>query len=59
MKKPRIYVTPLLSEAMGVCTDCGKKDELRPYGKNGAMVCFDCGMKDEQNAKKMFLKQFK
>ena len=27
------------------CDDCGKIDELRPYGKNGAKICFDCGMK--------------
>lgn len=29
------------------CAYCGKIDELRPYGKNGARICFDCGMKSE------------
>ena len=36
-----------------VCSDCGKVEELRPYGINGADVCFDCAMKDEANAKEM------
>lgn len=39
------------------CTDCGKEDELRPYGINAAMVCFDCAMKDEPNAREMVRKQ--
>ena len=29
------------------CEYCGKIDELRPYGKNGAKICFDCAMKPE------------
>lgn len=29
------------------CEYCGKLDELRPYGKNGAKICFECGMKPE------------
>lgn len=29
------------------CDYCGKVDELRPYGKNGAWICFKCGMKPE------------
>jgi hypothetical protein len=41
------------------CEDCGKMDELRPYGINGANVCFDCAMKDEANAAAMFEKQLK
>ena len=44
-------------EGDGVCSDCGKTDELRPYGKDGAWVCFDCMMKDEENGKKMFAKR--
>jgi hypothetical protein len=36
----------------GVCEDCGKTDELRPYGPNNANVCFDCMMKDEPGARK-------
>lgn len=30
------------------CDQCGKIDELRPYGPNGSMICFDCGMKDKE-----------
>ena len=41
------------------CEDCGKMDELRPYGKNAANVCFDCAMKDEKNARKMFVQRLK
>jgi hypothetical protein len=26
------------------CTACGKVDECRPYGKDGAQVCFGCAM---------------
>lgn len=40
------------------CSDCGKEDELRPYGKNGAWVCYNCGMKDEEEARRQFNKQF-
>lgn len=29
------------------CEYCGKVDELRPYGKDGAKICFECGMKPE------------
>ena len=24
------------------CYDCGRTDDLRPYGPKGAMVCYDC-----------------
>lgn len=44
---------------MGQCTDCGREEELRPYGKNGAMVCFDCAMKDEPEAQRQFASQLK
>ena len=37
-----------------LCSDCGQKKELRPYGKNGAYVCFECAMKDEPTAKNQF-----
>jgi hypothetical protein len=39
------------------CEECGKHDELRPYGKNAANVCFECAMKDEPNARAMFIKR--
>jgi|HubBroStandDraft_2_1064218.scaffolds.fasta_scaffold08372_9 hypothetical protein len=29
------------------CEYCGKVDDLRPYGKNGARICFSCAMKPE------------
>ena len=35
-----------------ICEYCGKKEELRPYGKNGARICFECSMKDEAETKK-------
>ena len=52
----RIKDGPLViaGEGDAKCEDCGKVDELRPYGRNGANVCFDCMMKDEANAKEMF-----
>ena len=37
----------LESEKDDICEYCGKKDELRPYGKNGARICYECGMKPE------------
>jgi hypothetical protein len=55
MKFGTMNVIGHIREAMPQkCEDCGKVDELRPYGKNGANVCFDCAMKDEANAAKMF-----
>lgn len=36
------------------CDYCGKIDELRPYGKDGACICFDCGMKDPVETEKNF-----
>jgi hypothetical protein len=27
------------------CSECGKVDELRPYGRGGAELCYDCAMK--------------
>ena len=44
----------IAGERSARCEDCGKLDELRPYGKNGANVCFDCAMKDEANAAELF-----
>lgn len=32
------------------CEYCGKMEELRPYGINGANICFECGMKPENRA---------
>lgn len=25
-----------------ICSECGKIDEVRPYGRKGAEICFDC-----------------
>ena len=47
----------ITGENSAKCEDCGRMDELRPYGKNGANVCFDCAMKDEANAAEMFRKR--
>jgi ribosomal protein L37AE/L43A len=41
------------------CEYCGKLDELRPYGKNGANICFKCGMKDAKTTGEMFEKLVK
>lgn len=40
----------------GKCEECGKKDELRPYGKGGKWICFPCGMKDEETTSRNFKK---
>lgn len=53
--KTHIYVVPT---PISNCSLCGKKDELRPYGKDGAWVCFNCAMKDEEEATRQFNKQF-
>ncbi len=47
----------IAAEGKAKCEECGKADELRPYGKNGANVCFACAMKDEKNAMAMFIKR--
>jgi|KBSMisStaDraftv2_1062788.scaffolds.fasta_scaffold157156_3 hypothetical protein len=44
----------IAAENSAACEMCGKHDELRPYGPNGANVCFDCAMKDKANAAAMF-----
>lgn len=36
------------------CDECGKVDELRPYGEDGACICFPCAMKDEEGTKARF-----
>jgi hypothetical protein len=35
-------------EQRGYCAECGKFDELRPYGDGGARICWDCGQKDPE-----------
>lgn len=32
------------------CEYCGKIEELRPYGINGANICFECAMNPENKA---------
>jgi len=36
------------------CSDCGKLEELRPYGKDNALICFSCMKKDEPAALQRF-----
>jgi hypothetical protein len=43
-------------EPEGICEYCGRKEELRPYGKNGARICFECGMKDKDETEKNMAK---
>lgn len=45
---PVIYV-----EKDDVCEECGKVDELRPYGENGKRICFDCGQKNPELTERM------
>lgn len=37
------------------CDDCGRVDELRPYGPGGSCVCFDCAMKDPEGTEARML----
>ena len=39
-------------EPNGKCEECGKIDELRPYGENGKRICFKCGMRNEELVRK-------
>lgn len=39
---PFLHLEP---ESDRPCSECGKKKECRPYGRNGADLCFDCAMK--------------
>ena len=41
------------TEPDAVCEECGKVDELRPYGKDGARICYECGMKDPATLERM------
>jgi len=31
------------------CSECGRHEECRPYGKNGAQICFECMMKTPES----------
>jgi len=48
-----IRIVTLEGEPDGICDICGKKAELRPYGKSGENICFECGMKDEKTTERM------
>jgi hypothetical protein len=57
--KPKISVIHLTPLEPEICEDCGKKDELRPYGKRKAngvrqWVCFPCARKDEAELHRAF-----
>ncbi len=39
-------------EPDGKCEYCGKVDELRPYGKDGAKICYPCGMNNIEETEK-------
>lgn len=28
------------------CDQCGRIEEVRPYGPNGQVICWDCGQQD-------------
>lgn len=42
---------------MGICSECKKNTETRPYGENFSDICYDCGMKNESRTKKNFTAQ--
>src|ERR1700737_226627 len=42
------------SRFFGKCEVWGKKDELRPYGRNHENICFKCGMKNKKLTRKRF-----
>ena len=46
-----------------ICEDCGRLEELRPYGRKigGARqwVCFDCAQKDPKNAEEAFAERMR
>lgn len=56
MSEPGVVKILNHNESEGTCELCGKEDDLRPYGPNGAWVCYSCGMKDEEEAKRQFAK---
>lgn len=39
-------------EEQDTCQQCGKLDELRPYGPGGKRICFDCAMSDRAGTEK-------
>jgi hypothetical protein len=46
-------------EEDGICEQCGRKDECRPYGKRlesgrRMRLCFECAMLDEDEAHRAF-----
>lgn len=43
-------------EAPQQCDDCGRIEELRPYGPNGTKICYDCGMKDPAGTEERMFK---
>ncbi len=42
----KIVVPVIEVEPDDICAECGKLDELRPYGHKGACICHNCAMKD-------------
>lgn len=42
---------------MNKCSVCNQEEELRPYGKNGALICFDC-MKSTPEREAEAVRQF-
>jgi len=44
----------ICEETKHLCEACGDKEELRPYGPDGANICFACMMNDETLAQDIF-----
>lgn len=48
-------VLVVCAEAAQQCDDCGRVDELRPYGPGGSKICHPCGQKDpEGTARRLY-----
>jgi hypothetical protein len=45
----------IAEELPQACSLCGKIEECRPYGENGAEICYDCGMIDEEKTRARML----
>jgi hypothetical protein len=42
----------LNDQGEGVCSTCGKFEDLRPYGPNFSWICYECGKKDNAGTSK-------
>jgi hypothetical protein len=60
---PGVEVLVICEEPEDMCEQCGKKDELRPYGKRvesgrRRRICYDCAMLDKPTTDTAFKELF-